>query len=115
LERTLQIRLETLEGDAFDETLTDLRRTSLYAHRIQRAIEKSRAELKSLQGERKAAYAQAQEETILLTQLAYAKGETVDVAKDFPSPTAAVGLSIHCPKSCASWTARPAWRPRAAF
>jgi hypothetical protein len=86
LERTLQVRLETLEGDAFDEMLTELRRTSLYAHRIQRAIEKSRAELKSLQGERKAAYAQAQEEAILLTQLAYAKGETVDAAKDFPSP-----------------------------
>jgi hypothetical protein len=84
LERTLHVRLETLEGDAFDEMLTELRRTSLYAHRIQRAIEKNRAELKSLQGERKAAYTQAQEEAILLTQLACAKGETVDAAKDFP-------------------------------
>ena len=64
----------------------DLQRIALYAGRIQRAIEKNTAELKSLQAARKAAYAQAQEEAILLTQLAAAKGQTVDAARDFPSP-----------------------------
>src|SRR5215475_3531451 len=33
LERIFTIKLETLEGEAFDETLKELRRTSLYAHR----------------------------------------------------------------------------------
>jgi hypothetical protein len=103
-------KLQALEGDAFDETLRELRLTSLYAHRIQRAIEKNRAELKSMQSERKAAYEKAQEEAILLTQVAYAKGQTVDAAKDSPPLNAAVGSSIQCPKSCASSTAKPAWR-----
>jgi hypothetical protein len=67
MERTPLFRLDGLEGDAFDDTPGELRRTSLFAHRIQRAIEKSRVELKSLQSERKAAYARAQEEAILLT------------------------------------------------
>jgi hypothetical protein len=93
LERTLSIRLENLEGDAFDDTLTELRRTSLYAHRIQRAIEKSRAELRLMQSERKAAYAKAQEEAILLTQLAHAKGQSPDVAKDFPAPQLCGGFT----------------------
>ena len=85
-ERTLGIRLETLEGDAFDYTFTELWRISLYAHRIQRAIEKSRVELRLMQSERKAAYAKAQEEAMLLTQLAHAKGQSPDVAKDLPAP-----------------------------
>jgi hypothetical protein len=98
MERNLLIRLDSLEGDDFDETLQELRRTSLYAHRIQPAIEKSRAELKSLQGERKSAYAQAQEEAILITQLAYAKGQTVDAAKDFPSPELCGGFVYSMPE-----------------
>jgi hypothetical protein len=98
IERIFLIRLESLEGDVFDATLKELRRTSLYAHRIQRAIEKSRAELKSMQSERKAAYSQAQEEAILLTQLAYAKGETIDAAKDFPSPERCGGFVYSMPE-----------------
>jgi hypothetical protein len=85
LERKLYIRLEDLEGDAFDEILRELRRTSLYAHRTQRATKKNRAELRSMQSEHKA-YEKAQEEAILLTQIAYSKGQTVDAAKEFPSP-----------------------------
>jgi hypothetical protein len=42
LERRLFVKLETVEDEAFDDTLKELRRTSAYAHRIQRAIEKSR-------------------------------------------------------------------------
>jgi hypothetical protein len=37
-----------------------------------------------MQAERKAACAQAQEEAILLTQLAQSKGETYDPTADFP-------------------------------
>jgi hypothetical protein len=57
-----------------------------HASRIQRAIEKNTAELKELQAQRKSAYAKAEAEAILLTQLAHAKGQTVDAAKGFPSP-----------------------------
>jgi hypothetical protein len=98
MERNLLIRLNSLEGDAFDETLRELRRTSLFAHRIQRAIEKSRAELRSLQSERKTAYEKTREEAILLTQLAYAKGQTVDAAKDFPSPELCGGFVYSMPE-----------------
>ena len=45
LERTLLTRLETVEPEAFEDTLKELRRTSTYAHRTQRTIEKIRAEL----------------------------------------------------------------------
>jgi hypothetical protein len=46
-----------------------------------------------MQSERKAAYAQAQEEAVLLTQLAYAKGQTVDATMDFPSPERCGGFA----------------------
>jgi len=53
------------------------------AARIQRAIEKNTAALDALQDERKAAYAQAQEQAIHLTQLAELKGQDYDPAPDF--------------------------------
>jgi hypothetical protein len=59
---------------------------SLYAQRIQRSIERNMAELRTLRAERKAARDQALEEAVLLSQLAKSKGETYDVAADFPSP-----------------------------
>jgi hypothetical protein len=59
---------------------------SLYQQRIQRSVEKHMAELRTLRAERKAARDQALEEAILLSQLAKSKGETYDVAADFPSP-----------------------------
>jgi hypothetical protein len=62
---------------------TGLQRIALYAGRIQRAIEKNTAELKALQAARKAAYAQALEEAIFLTQLAAAKGQVYEPANDF--------------------------------
>src|SRR5580698_4263414 len=49
---------------------------SLYAQRIQRAIEKHMAELRTLRAERFAARQQAIEEAVLLSQLAKSKGET---------------------------------------
>ena len=101
LERRLLVRLETVEPEAFDDTLKELRRTSTYAHRVQRAIEKTRAELKSLQSGRKSAYDQAQEEAILLTQLAHAKGQTLDPAKDFPAPELCGGFVYSLPEIAA--------------
>jgi hypothetical protein len=59
---------------------------SLYQQRIQRSIERNMAELRTLRAERKAARDQAVEEALLLSQLAKSKGETYDVAADFPSP-----------------------------
>src|SRR5580658_744433 len=59
---------------------------SLYQQRIQRSIERHMAELRTLRAERKAAREQALEQAILLSQLAKSKGETYDVAADFPSP-----------------------------
>jgi hypothetical protein len=59
---------------------------SLYGQRIQRSIERNMAELRTLRAERLAARQQAVEEALLLSQLAKSKGETYDVAADFPSP-----------------------------
>ena len=86
MERVLLIRLETVEPEAFEDTLKELRRTSTYGHRTQRTIEKTRAALKELQSGRKSAYEKAQQEAILLTQLAHLKGEPPDQSKEFPSP-----------------------------
>jgi hypothetical protein len=57
---------------------------SLYEQRIQRSIERSMAELRTLRAERKAAREQALEEALLLAQLAQSKGEKYDAATDFP-------------------------------
>ena len=65
---------------------------------IERAIEKTRNELKSLQAERKAAYDAAQQEAILLTQLAHAKGQPPDQAKEFPSPELCGGFVYSLPE-----------------
>ncbi len=98
LERTLLTRLETVEPEAFEDTLKELRRTSTYAHRTQRTIEKIRAELRMMQSGRKSAYDKAQQEAILLTQLAHLKGEPVDQAKEFPSPELCGGFVYSLPE-----------------
>jgi hypothetical protein len=48
LERALLTRLETVEPDAYDDTLKELRRTATYGNRTQRTIEKTRAALKEM-------------------------------------------------------------------
>jgi hypothetical protein len=75
-----------------------LKAVALYAHRIQRALEKNTAELKQMQAERKAAYAKAEAEAILLTQLAHAKGESPDQAKQFPAPELCGGFAYSLPE-----------------
>ena len=98
MERVLLIRLETVEPEAFEDTLKELRRTSNYGHKTQRTIEKTRAALKELQSGRKSAYDKAQQEAILLTQLAHLKGEPVDQAKEFPSPELCGGFVYSLPE-----------------
>ncbi len=79
-------------AQAWIDPVKGLQRIALYAGRIQRAIEKNTAELKAMQAERKIFYALAQREAILLTQLAEAKGQSVDPAQDFPSPESCCGF-----------------------
>ena len=59
--------------------------------RIQRAIERNMAELRTLRAERKAARDQALEEAVLLAQLAQSKGEKYDPTPDFPPELLGIG------------------------
>jgi hypothetical protein len=86
------------EAESWAETAKELKNVTRQAGRIQRAIEKSTAALKEMQTERKSAYAKAQAEAILLTQLAHAKGQTVDAEKDFPSPALCGGFVYSLPE-----------------
>ncbi len=74
-------------AEAFNDPAKGLQRIALYAARIQRAVDKATARLDQLQAARKAAYAKAQEEAVLLTQLAQSEGKTYDHAADFPAAT----------------------------
>jgi hypothetical protein len=62
----------------------NLQLLTLYEQRIHRAVEKNTAQLTALQTKRQAVAQKALEEAQLLAQLAYAKGETYDPARDFP-------------------------------
>jgi hypothetical protein len=64
-----------------------------------------RAKLEAVQAERKAAHAQAQEEAVLLTQLAEANGETYSPAPDFPS-TGTAGQFVYSAPEIARLIAR---------
>ena len=68
-------------------------------------MEKNTAYLEALQAKRKAAHAQAQEEAILLTQLAEANGETYNPAPDFPS-TGTAGEFVYSAPEIARLIAR---------
>src|SRR5580698_11100601 len=57
---------------------------ALYEQRINRAIERNMAELRTLRAERKAATDQAVEEALLLAQLAESQNIKYDAAADFP-------------------------------
>jgi hypothetical protein len=100
LERTDELPPAAANAEAWVDPLKGLQRIALYAGRIQRAIEKNTAELKVMQAERKAAYAQARDEAIVLTQLAASKGQTIDPARDFPSPESNGGF-VYAPEEIA--------------
>ena len=65
---------------------TGLQRLALYAQRIQRTAEKTTNTLKAMQQERKAAYNQAKEEAMYLTQLSLASGNSFEPAIHFGAP-----------------------------
>ncbi len=92
----------TLDQSSADETweekTKELKNITVQAGRIQRAVEKSTAALNAMQANRKSAYSKAETEAILLTQLAHAKGQTVDAAKDFPSPDLCGGFVYSLPE-----------------
>lgn len=69
---------------AWSDPQKGLQRVALYANRIQHAIDKTTAELNKIQEARKTAYAKAEQEAMLLTQLAHAKGKTETAATHFP-------------------------------
>jgi hypothetical protein len=93
------------QAAAWADPATGFQRLALYANRIQRAIERNTARLEAMQAERKAAHAQAQEEAILLTQLAQSKGETYDPTADFP-PTSKPGGFVYSGPEIARLIAR---------
>jgi hypothetical protein len=86
------------EAETWEQLARDLKNVTLQANRIQRAVEKTTAALNAMQSQRKAAYAKAEEEAILLTQLAHAKGQTVDASKDFPSSEQCGGFVFELPE-----------------
>ena len=75
------------KAQAWSDKDTGLQRLALYAQRIQRTAEKTTAALKLMQQERKAAYNQAKEEAMYLTQLSQADPKnTFDPALHFGAP-----------------------------
>jgi hypothetical protein len=84
--------------ETWAEKTKELKNIAVQAGRIQRAVEKSTAALNAMQSNRKAAYSRAEAEAILLTQLAHAKGQTVDATKDFPSPELCGGFVYSLPE-----------------
>jgi len=71
---------------AWNDKATGLQRMALYAQRIQRTAEKSAVALKAMQQERKAAYNQAKDEAMYLTQLSLASPNAFDAALHFGAP-----------------------------
>ena len=92
-EQSAELAPAAAHSEAWIDPVKGLQRIALYAARIQRAIEKNTAALKEMQAERKALYAAAREEAILLTQLAQMKGQTLDPSQDFPAPELCGGFA----------------------
>jgi hypothetical protein len=98
LEQSAAADPNSADEESWDARTRELKNISVQAGRIQRAIEKSTAALQSMQARRKEAYANTQEEAILLTQLAHAEGEKLDVEKDFPAPELCGGFVYSLPE-----------------
>jgi hypothetical protein len=76
----------TAQAQAWSDKDTGLQRMALYAQRIQRTAEKTANTLKAMQQERKAAYNQAKEEAMYLTQLSVGSGNSFEPALHFGAP-----------------------------
>jgi hypothetical protein len=74
------------KAQAWTNKDTGLQRLALYAQRIQRTAEKTSNTLKTMQQERKAAYNQAKQEAMYLTQLSLASANSFDAAQHFGAP-----------------------------
>jgi hypothetical protein len=74
------------KAQAWSDKDTGLQRMALYAQRIQRTAEKTANTLKAIQQERKAAYNQAKQEAMYLTQLSLASASSFDAALHFGAP-----------------------------
>ena len=98
MDQSANVDSASADDETWEEKTRELKNIATQAGRIQRAIEKSTAALNAMQTQRKSAYAKAEAEAILLTQLAHAKGQTVDAAKDFPSPELCGGFVYSLPE-----------------
>jgi hypothetical protein len=83
---------------AWADPATGLQRVALYLGRIQRALDRNTDALEALQSHRKAAYAQAQAEAILLAKQAYAHGKSYDPAPDFTGAEDLGGFAYSSPE-----------------
>ncbi|MGA7240304.1 MAG: hypothetical protein WBY44_31760 [Bryobacteraceae bacterium] len=93
-EQAGELDAATAQAIAWVDAATGLQKVAVYAHRLQRTIEKNTAELEAMQAKRKAEREKAREEALALTQLAESKGETYDPAPDFP-PTESHGGFVY--------------------
>jgi hypothetical protein len=84
LEREASAEIAIAQAQAFIDPVKGIQRISTYAARIERAIEKTHSKLYALQSARKAAYAKAEQEAILLAKLARSKNWSFDPASHFP-------------------------------
>jgi hypothetical protein len=91
-----QIDNALAEGKTWVEQAKFLALITLYEQRINRAIEKNTAALRALQTARREAYAQAEQEAIMLTEYAEQQGETYDPGDDF-LPTSEHGQFVYSP------------------
>jgi hypothetical protein len=98
LEQSADVDSASADDETWEEKARELKNIATQAGRIQRAIEKNTAALNAMQSQRKSAYATAEAEAILLTQLAHAKNQTVDAEKDFPSPELCGGFVYSLPE-----------------
>jgi hypothetical protein len=80
------------DGQTWIEQARNLQLLTLYEQRINRTLNKNTAKLEAMQAERKAAYAQAVQEAIVLTELAQSKGEIYHPLPDFPNPENPAGF-----------------------
>jgi hypothetical protein len=81
-------------GQTWIEQARNLQLLTLYEQRINRTLAKNTARLESLQSARKAAFAQAQAEAILLAEWTQSQGEVYDPTLDFP-PTEDFGGFVY--------------------
>jgi hypothetical protein len=93
-EQAAELDSAAAHAQAWIDASKGLQKIAGYARSLQRNVEKNTGALEALQAKRKAAHAQAQEEAVLLTQLAEANCETYNPAPDFP-PTGTPGEFVY--------------------